>query len=288
MIKKRLKRCISALCLASIFLCGCQKTEQTQTKMQTGESDQNMPKIIVGCDKYPPFNYIGTDGQPTGIDVELAKEAFKRMGYQVKFEFVDWTNKKQLVENGEIDCIWCCFSMDGREDDYQWAGPYMISRQVVAVMPDSDIKTLEDLKGKKVAVQATTKPEEIFLGNKEQWQLEELFSLQNRELIYAFLSKGYADAVAAHETSILQYMADYNVEYRILEEPLQTVGLGVAFALSDDRNLNIQLEQTLTEMRNDGTTSEIIGRYLEHPEQYIPDEDIKEAAAYPEVCGYDD
>ena len=57
--------------------------------------------------------------------------------------------------------------MDGREEEYQWAGPYLYSRQVVAVRSDSDIRTLQDLAGKVVAVQSTTKPEELFL-NAEQ------------------------------------------------------------------------------------------------------------------------
>ena len=64
------------------------------------EDGGELPEIIIGCDKYPPFNYIGTDGQPTGLDVDLATEAFKRAGYQVQFEFIDWSNKKQLLEDG--------------------------------------------------------------------------------------------------------------------------------------------------------------------------------------------
>ena len=53
--------------------------------------------------------------------------------------------------------------MDGRENDYKWAGPYMVSRQVVAVNENSNIKKLSDLSGKVIAVQASTKPEDIFL-----------------------------------------------------------------------------------------------------------------------------
>ena len=90
-----------------------------------------------------------------------------------------------------------------------------------------------------------------------------LFSMQNRELIYPCLSKGYADAIAAHETAILQCMSDYKLDYRILEEPLLTVGLGVAFSKQDDRGLEQKLSETFEEMRADGTMEEIIGRYLE-------------------------
>lgn len=38
-----------------------------------------------------------------------------------------------------------CFSMEGRLDDYRWAGPYIASRQVVAVNESSDIYKLSDL-----------------------------------------------------------------------------------------------------------------------------------------------
>ena len=51
--------------------------------------------------------------------------------------------------------------MTDREKDYNWAGPYMKGKQVVAVNVDSDIQTLQDLKGKTIVVQNTTKPEEI-------------------------------------------------------------------------------------------------------------------------------
>ena len=37
--------------------------------------------------------------------------------------------------------------MDGREQLYRWVGPYMVSRQVVAVNADSGIETLADLAG---------------------------------------------------------------------------------------------------------------------------------------------
>ena len=61
------------------------------------------------------------------------------MGYQVDVVQINWEKKKELVESGEIDCIMGCFSMEGRLDDYRWAGPYIASRQVVAVNESSDI-----------------------------------------------------------------------------------------------------------------------------------------------------
>ena len=142
----------------------------------------------------------------------------------------------------------------------------------------SDIYSLSDLEGKRIAVQSTTKPEAIFTSGEDSRipQVKEIFSLQNRELIYPFLSKGYADAVAAHETAILQYMQDYDLEYRILGEPLLTVGLGVAFSKEDERGLEKELTSTFEEMRKDGTMSAIIGKYLDEPEKYLEVENDEE------------
>jgi len=53
------------------------------------KQEPSLPTIVIGSDNYPPFNYSGTDGRPTGIDVELATEAFHRMGYQAEFVTID-------------------------------------------------------------------------------------------------------------------------------------------------------------------------------------------------------
>ena len=200
------------------------------------------------------------------------------MGYQPEFVTIDWEQKKQLVDSGEIDCIWGCFSMQGRENDYKWAGPYMISRQVVAVAEDSKIYTLQDLEDKTIAVQVTTKPEGILLKHEDARipQVRNVLSLQNRELIYTMLDKGYVDAIAAHETSILQYMSDYKESYRILEEPLLVVGLGAAFSLKDDRGIEKELGAVMEEMRTDGTAERIISKYLPDAEEYLEVEQLGE------------
>ena len=261
------KRMIAGILLAGILavtLVGCKYTDNTKDEIEK-------PVITLGSDSYPPYNYLNEDGVPTGIDVELATEAFNRMGYQVDVVRINWEKKKELVESGEIDCIMGCFSMEGRLDDYRWAGPYIASRQVVAVNENSDIYKLSDLEGKNLAVQSTTKPEGIFLNRTDERipKLGNLISLGHRELIYTFLGKGYVDAVAAHEESIVQYMKDYDADYRILDESILTTGIGVAFAKNDTRGLSEQLSRVFEEMRADGTTRTIIGRYLSDPDKYL-------------------
>jgi len=235
------KRVIAGILLVGILataLAGCKNADVTK-------KEREKPVITLGSDSYPPYNYLNEDGIPTGIDVELATEAFRRMGYQVDVVQINWEKKKELVESGEIDCIMGCFSMEGRLDDY--------------------------LEGKNLAVQSTTKPEGIFLNRTDERipKLGNLISLGHRELIYTFLGKGYVDAVAAHEESIVQYMKDYDASFRILEDPLMVVGIGVAFAKEDDRGICEQMDQTLEEMRQDGTSLKIIKKYLDDPQKYL-------------------
>ena len=58
-----------------------------------------------------------------------------------------------------------------------------------------------------------------------------------------------------------------------MEEPLLTVGLGVAFAKDDERGLEQALSDTFAQMREDGTMEEIIRRYLEEPRRYMEGND---------------
>ena len=263
---------VTAVMVSTFLLLGGCAFGKTKTD---GTDADNRPTVIIGCDDYTPFNYMDIDGNLVGIDVELAREAFGRMGYQTEIIFINWEEKKELLASGKIDCVWSSFSMEGREADYRWAGPYMKSRQVIAVNPDSSIQKLSDLDGKIVAVQSTTKPEEIFRDLEKSGQkpkIRKVISVQNRDLLYTFLSKGYVDAVAAHDTSINQFMADFDMKYRILKEPLQEVHIGVAFDLHDERGLDKKLDETLKQMRQDGTIKTIVSKYLQDAESYLGDE----------------
>ena len=88
------KRVIAGILLAGILavtLAGCKNTDNTKEETEK-------PVITLGSDNYPPYNYLNEDGIPTGIDVELATEAFKRMGYQVEVVQINWEKKKELVD----------------------------------------------------------------------------------------------------------------------------------------------------------------------------------------------
>lgn len=185
------------------------------------KKDNSNGEIVIGSDQFEPFSYI---------------------------------------DNGEIDCIWGCFSMDDREDLYAWVGPYLFSNQSVMVKDDSDIYSLADLKNKIVGVQATSKAEWAFENNEELSDIRYLYTFSTINEVFISLQRAYVDAVAGHELA-LRALIRGSDDYRFLDENVLTSKLGVAFKKDYDQSFLALLANTLHEMRNDGTIKEIVDSY---------------------------
>ena len=227
--------------------------------------------LVIGYESYPPSCYLDEDGKPAGIDMDIATEALSRMGYRPVFKSISWIDKDKLLASGDIDCVWGCFSMNGREDDYTWAGPYMKSDEVVAVAEGSSINAFADLAGKTVAVQATTEPETVFLDGDDLdlSAVANVYSLKDASMLYPSLSRGYVDAIAAHRLAIERYMSDNGVSYRILSEPLLESDLGVAFLKGTSSPVPAKLTRVLKQMVRDGSVQKILARYVDNPKLYM-------------------
>lgn len=274
---------LSLALMLAIAGCAVGKTDNSGPASSTpasSDTSSDVKVLIVGCDDYPPFTYNDDSGNMVGIDVEIITEACRRIGYQAQCQFIDWNSKATLLANGEIDCIASSFSISGRENDYRWAGPYMKSRQVIAVSPGSDITSLADLEGKVIAVRSTTKSESVLLDNLNEAvpEVESILSFADRAYLIPSLLKGYVDAVASHETSLLQYEKDYSVDLRILDEPLVETGIGFAFGVDDYRGIDKKLTIALNEMRADDTMERILSKYVDNPELYLDLSDIDSLA----------
>ena len=240
---------LSLFCILFI-LCGCTSENE----------DAGKPTVIIGIDDFEPYSYINSKGEFAGLDVELAKECFKRLGYNVEFKVIKWANKDEYLSDGTIDCIWSCYSMNGREDLYDWAGPYLYSRQVVLVANDSDIKTLEDLSDKRIGVKATTKGENVFLHNEDFNipSVKQIDSYSSTEDMFSAIRKAYVDAICGHEALLSNLLSE---NYRLLNESPSLSKLGVAFKKDSKNNLVSKLNDTLKEIRDDGTLQEIVTSY---------------------------
>lgn len=246
-----------SILLAIIMISGCSKgSVDKETRTET-------KKIVIGSDIISPYLYQNANGEFIGIDVELATEALHRMGYEPEFRLIVWENKKKLLADGDVDCIWGCFSMNGREDEYQWAGPYLYSRQTVAVRMDSKIQKLSDLEGKMIAVQETSKAEEYFLRSdfKDIPDVSLVYCFSNMDEVFAALRKNYVEAICGHESALVSFINTAPDEYRLLDESFLYSELGVAFDTEYDSEFVEELGAALADMMKDGTTAAIVGRY---------------------------
>ena len=243
------------LCIVNIvLLCACGAEESFQ-----GDS---RPELIIGGAEYAPYFYTDMDSY-TGIDVELATEACRRMGYRPVFVSLDLDNRTKALESGEVDCLWSCLTMDGREEEFTWAGPYLYTRRVYVVPQESSIQTVDDLDGKKVSVQAASTSEELVLEGKvpELDNVETFATYQSLGEVFMALRRGYVDAMIGHEGALKIYIEQYPGEYRYLNMNLLRSRLGVAFRRGENEELALQLTQTLQEMTEDGTTASILEKY---------------------------
>ena len=255
-MKGKMIRLVAAfLAIICLFLSGCAVTDAPEkpTKKET---------LVIGSDIYSPYFYLDDNGDFAGIDVEIAGEACRRLGVTPEFRQISWQNKDAYLKDGAVDCLWGCLSMNGREADYAWAGPYLYSRQVVVVKASSDIRTLKDLNGKYIAVQNASKPDELFSNDAVNGvSVKKVYSFATMSNALAALKKEYVDACAGHETACLDYINTISGEYRILDETLLISELGVAFYRERGTKRADQLTSVLTEMKNDGTIRGILERY---------------------------
>lgn len=249
---KRLLALLAALCCAVLCGCGQQETET-----------EGLPVLVIGSDNYEPYFYLDEDGTFAGIDVEIAAAACERLGWTPDFRQISWQEKDQLLADGEVDCLWGSFSMTGREDRYNWAGPYMYSRQVVVVRSDSVINRLADLNDTRIAVQIASKPEELLLTHQVPGveQVKNVYSFVSVNDVFAALDKGYVDACAGHETAYRSFMTRRTGQYRVLDQELLRVSLGVAFYQEDTTGRAEALSDVLRELKEDGTVAGILERY---------------------------
>ena len=162
--------------------------------------------------------------------------------------------------------------MNGREDKYQWAGPYLYSRQMVAVRKESEINTIQELEGKKIAVQATTKAEDLFLHNivSDLPQMEQVNCFSTTNELYAALRKNYVDAIAGHEAMLGSLVRDGEDAYRMLDESIYTSELGIAFKKGTHEDVAKDLTETLKEMQDEGITGKIVKKYGLDADETLP------------------
>ena len=225
--------------------------------------------LVVGFDaEYPPYGYLDADGNPTGFDIELAKAVCEKLGWGFEAKPIDWNSKDLELESGNINCIWNGFTIESREDQYQFSKPYMLNEQVVLVKADSGIKALADLAGKKVITQAGAPPEELLGPDGDMADLGASFdggaiqTIPDYNSAIMQLDSGAVDAVAC-DLSIAEFqMAQAEGKYVMLDEKLLSEHYGVGFKKGEVETAQT-VSDALLELYQDGTVKTLCEKYAD-------------------------
>lgn len=111
--------------------------------------------------EYQPFSYF-KDGQLTGFDIEIGNEIAKRLGLEPKAVTSPFSGIIAGVKEGRYDAAIASHAItEERKAQVDFADPYYLSGGQLFTRPDGTITTLEELKGKEVAVALGTTHEKM-------------------------------------------------------------------------------------------------------------------------------
>ncbi len=231
----------------------------TSTGEKSWDKVKDKGELVLGLDEnFPPMGFRDENNNIVGYDIDLAKEVAARLGVKLKIQPINWDSKDQELNTGNIDCIWNGFSInEERKANILFSDPYMKNNQVVVVAADSKFKTLADLKGKSVSLQAQSSAADAIDKNTDfKKSLKDVVELKDNTLCLMDLKTGNTDGVVMDEI-VARYQIKMNSEkYRILDESLAAEEYGVGFRKADVQ-LMTKVNDTLKTMAKEGKIAEI-------------------------------
>jgi polar amino acid transport system substrate-binding protein len=258
---------IAAVALLSLgaVLVGCSKNDSAQTEAAAAAPvPAAITKIVVGLDdNFPPMGFRDEKNELVGFDIDMAREAAKRMGIEVEFKPIDWSAKEAELSGKRVDALWNGLTItEERKQNIAFSAPYMENHQIIVVSTKSAIKTKADMAGKVVgaqegssAVDAVKKEDAVFKSFKE------FKTFGDNVTALMDLATGRLEAVVVDEVVGRYYVAKKPDDYAVLEENFGTEEYGVGLR-KDDTELLSKLDKAMGEMKQDGAAGQIATKWF--------------------------
>jgi glutamate transport system substrate-binding protein len=188
--------------------------------------------VIIGVKfDQPGIGFKGaTDDMPVGFDPELGKVLAASLG--IAPEDITWTetisdNREPFIQSGEVDLVLASYSItDERRAVVGQAGPYYVTGQQLLVASDSDIDSLDDVKGTEVcSVTGSTSLENI----EAEGATPRGFDTYS-ECVDQVLS-GAVDAMTTDGAILLGYVAINPDELEVVGDEFSEERIGVGYSL---------------------------------------------------------
>ena len=261
-MKKNFFKTLSCVFLAIVFAAGC---GGDNSKDKSFKKIKERGYFIVGLDdQFPPMGFRGQDSNEIiGFDIDLAKEAAKRLGVKVEFKPVAWDGIILSLDRGDIDVVWNGLTItEEREQKILFSKPYLNNRQIIMVRNDSNVKTLADLKGKVIGLQRGSSSEKALASNQSfSKSIKEVKKYENNNLALMDLEAKRVEAVVIDEIVGRWSMASKPGVYKVLDEDLgkELYGVGIR---KTDVSFKEELDRVLDQIKNDKAGEDISKKWF--------------------------
>jgi len=142
------------LLLMGLFLVSCGGQKQDAAK-ESPQGENGKLTVKVGTEgTFAPFSYMDDKDNLTGYDIEVVREIGKRANIDFEFIPTPWDGMFLGLESGKFDMIANQVTKNPeREEKYAFSDDYLTTgAQIIVKKGRTDIKSLDDLKGKKVLI----------------------------------------------------------------------------------------------------------------------------------------
>lgn len=213
------------------------------------------PQVLASaCEiDYPPFCMVDEDGNATGFSIDLMRAALESVGHGVTFETGVWAEVRGRLERGEIDALPLVGRTPEREALFDFTFPYLTMHGSVVTRRDTvGIRSLEDLRGRRVAVMAGDNAEEFLRRGDRGIDLHttDTFATALREL-----AAGRHDAVFVQQLVARRLLRELDLERSLeIHQPVPEFRQDFCFAVAEgNAGLLAALNEGLALVIADGT-----------------------------------
>ncbi|MGF1722821.1 amino acid ABC transporter substrate-binding protein [Vibrio kyushuensis] len=211
--------------------------------------------------RYFPFTFVQQD-KLQGFEVDLWDEIGKRNDYNVEYVTANFSGLFGLLETGRIDTISNQITItDARKAKYTFADAYVVDGAQITVRKGNDeIQSIEDLKGKTVAVNLGSNFEQLL----RNYDKDNKITIKTYDTgIEHDVALGRADAFVMDRLSALELIKKTGLPLQLAGEPFETIQNAWPFVDNEKgQALKTEVNQALSAMREDGTLADISQKWF--------------------------
>ncbi|WP_370957161.1 transporter substrate-binding domain-containing protein [Bacillus subtilis] len=250
-----------------LILAACSGKNEADSKDTGWEQIKDKGKIVVATSgTLYPTSYHDTDSgsdKLTGYEVEVVREAAKRLGLKVEFKEMGIDGMLTAVNSGQVDAAANDIDVTkDREKKFAFSTPYKYSYGTAIVRKDdlSGIKTLKDLKGKKAAGAATT----VYMEVARKYGAKEvIYDNATNEQYLKDVANGRTDVILNDyylQTLALAAFPDLNIT---IHPDIKYMPNKQALVMKkSNAALQKKMNETLKEMSKDGSLTKLSKQFF--------------------------